>query len=829
MNAGILFGIIALIVVIILFWPAAKAKKEGFKPVPAQPAPLPAAAPDATLGADRMPAAPYIGGNSQAPRPFTDPALTKASLYQLQNLAEDLKGFQAYELPQLQDRADPAIQLPLQNIQADTKRVQDEVSVLSRNPGIQSQLTLQDVESIRANLSYLQRKNRVLSGVGLTSSVVEGFDGSAGSQAPVATNFKIYNYTSNSALFSNTAASEPGFTSTVFNALAGVLQTQAQEVASKYNISKTYTVAYVDPNSNSNPSVTMSGSLSRTTNFTSAMILSVLNNTSITSADVPILIVPRQSFQSNALGYHSIATNSSGDPISFIVIDLTTIIDSSSTTNPAKDLFTKTISHEIIEVIGDPYTNVYAQNELNGIMYFKELCDPVQELSYVQSTFTLSDYVYPSWFQASGAEPFHKYGEQTSPTPASSKKITAPFQLKLGNGYILGKYMGKRGMINGMGSSANIYKFVFDDGSTPLIITPIRDEQINSAIDRLNNLSVPDANKAELAADIVRLNTMKNIPDSDTQREKRMGRNILAEMIAYYENLAKGSGSSGSSSGSSQDNNETPTPATKAELTDLVAKLTAEIARLSASGTTDSVVQARISVLNRIKGDVQAVIDKVDNGDIEEKDITITSQEVSKTLTFIKNPNLPLSQLVEDTPGVPAWLKYFVPDLKDDTIKKFLDGFSWAVSMDYTSKNKALAGSCGAPVNQSCKGAGSSDESDDSWKSSWDISGSDGSWPGPNYSSDSASADSLFGLAPASKPAGKFDWKGRTQHICQQISASGFEPSDFGCLPADAVGADFNWRGQAKRVCSRAATHADPGFPESLGCPAPDWAGWSKA
>ena len=93
--------------------------------------------------------------------PYRDPALETATYKRLAELRQDLAGFLGFEAKGLQEQGDPAIQLPLGTLRSDYQRVSDEVDVLKRNPGLNSQLTLRDVNDIQANLDYLRRKYRL--------------------------------------------------------------------------------------------------------------------------------------------------------------------------------------------------------------------------------------------------------------------------------------------------------------------------------------------------------------------------------------------------------------------------------------------------------------------------------------------------------------------------------------------------------------------------------------------------------------------------------------------------------------------------------------------
>jgi hypothetical protein len=102
---------------------------------------------------------------------YEDPALKKAAATRIQSALQSIKGFLLNEAPGLQTLGDPSVVLPLETARADAQRLEDEFNVLSRNPGIQSTLTDDDLNKIEANLGYLQRKWRLSA----NSVAVEGF------------------------------------------------------------------------------------------------------------------------------------------------------------------------------------------------------------------------------------------------------------------------------------------------------------------------------------------------------------------------------------------------------------------------------------------------------------------------------------------------------------------------------------------------------------------------------------------------------------------------------------------------------------------------------
>ena len=138
--------------------------KEGFQPVPS---PLSLTADSASAGGSKskgvtgyvsdLPSAPITDLAASASLPYQDPALVKSSLQMINELKQDMDGFATREMPHMKDKSDPTIQLPLTRFQGDHQRVKDELAVLKANPGLQSQITVEQLTSMGANLRFLQR------------------------------------------------------------------------------------------------------------------------------------------------------------------------------------------------------------------------------------------------------------------------------------------------------------------------------------------------------------------------------------------------------------------------------------------------------------------------------------------------------------------------------------------------------------------------------------------------------------------------------------------------------------------------------------------------
>jgi hypothetical protein len=84
--------------------------------------------------------------------------------------------------------------------------------------------------------------------------------------------------------------------------------------------------------------------------------------------------------------------------------------------------------------------------------------------------------------------------------------------------------------------------------------------------------------------------------------------------------------------------------------------------------------------------------------------------------------------------------------------------------------------------------------------------------------------------AKLNAPKGSFDWKNRTESICDQIARRGLDPLDFGCIARGSLMSPaYSWRGHAKMVCGRLGATLDPDLPVTCGCPPQEWKGWTRS
>ena len=132
------------------------------------------------------------------------------------------------------------------------------------------------------------------------------------------------------------------------------------------------------------------------------------------------IVVSDNSDKAGALGYHDLT--SKGLPLGKVFAE-SDIQSNSSWTND--------LSHEVLEMLGDPDINLAAYREEKGrvVFYAYEVCDPCEDDpdGYEIGGVLVSDFVFPAWFEG-----FRKEG---STQFDFRKHISKPFQL-LPNGYI---------------------------------------------------------------------------------------------------------------------------------------------------------------------------------------------------------------------------------------------------------------------------------------------------------------------------------------------------------------------------------------------------------
>lgn len=104
--------------------------------------------------------------------------------------------------------------------------------------------------------------------------------------------------------------------------------------------------------------------------------------------------------QADALGYHDCTPD--GRP--YAKVFLQPILDSGGTLTSGANSLSVTVSHEVLEIMGDVYANFWADGP-KGVGYALELCDPVENDYYNLDGIAVSNFVGPRWFRP-GAGPY---------------------------------------------------------------------------------------------------------------------------------------------------------------------------------------------------------------------------------------------------------------------------------------------------------------------------------------------------------------------------------------------------------------------------------------
>jgi len=272
-------------------------------------------------------------------------------------------------------------------------------------------------------------------------------------------------------------------------------------------------------------------------------------------------------------------------------------------------------------------------------------------------------------------------------------------------------------------------------------------------------------------------------------------------------------------------------PATVDDLSTFLSRIQGEILRLSASGTTDPSITARVGALTKMQNDVQTIVDKVHQGTIRELDIPILKSDLDKAFPVLGKPSEPLPQLLKAA-QLPAGLANALPsnlkkdpdttrligEMVDKYAQQFLQGVRATLRVEYEP----------APSSKAMEEASSVATS--GFPSVMDLH----SVSGRPFQMAAQPPKMTDPFAPTPMDAGRgpshFDWEGRAKEIEAQIVKRGLEPKDFGVMPKGTkTSAEFSWRGYPRMMCTRLQATMDPALPETCGCPPLDWSGWRSA
>jgi hypothetical protein len=290
--------------------------------------------------------------------------------------------------------------------------------------------------------------------------------------------------------------------------------------------------------------------------------------------------------------------------------------------------------------------------------------------------------------------------------------------------------------------------------------------------------------------------------------------NVVGRSLEGFENM----------NGESGNNGQIATPK---DLENFIARISAEILRLAASGTTDPVINARVVALTQMKSNVQTILDQVQSGALMPVEIPIMKRDLDKAFPILGKTDEPLPQIIQ-TLGLPPGLANLLPSniqnnpnitreinkLIDKYADTVVNGVSASFAVKYTSPNEKMR-------------ALSSTIDKNGFPSVADLD----NVCNQKFMPDGGEAPVTDKLAPKPEDAGRgpshFDWKTRAKEIEGQIKKRGLNSKDFGVMPdSTKVSNEFSWKGYARMICTRLQATMDPSLPETCGCPPLDWSGW---
>ena len=171
--------------------------------------------------------------------------------------------------------------------------------------------------------------------------------------------------------------------------------------------------------------------------------------------------------QPDALAYHDLTPD--GLPESKVFVK-TTLDDNESVSVSA--------SHELVEMLVDPGTNMMTTGPDPKTIYAYESADPVEALSFDVQGMSMSDFIYPSYF-----ETFHKKG---SVQFDHMNKVTKPFQILSGG-----------------------YQIIFKSGKWSQVFGSVRKEKAFQKEDRRGHRSEMRKAKKLLPADLKKIKRLQ--------------------------------------------------------------------------------------------------------------------------------------------------------------------------------------------------------------------------------------------------------------------------------------------------------------------------------
>jgi len=326
------------------------------------------------------------------------------------------------------------------------------------------------------------------------------------------------------------------------------------------------------------------------------------------------------------------------------------------------------------------------------------------------------------------------------------------------------------------------------------------------------------ADSKNLYQEITVLERNPGVPSSLTQQQVadiQEGLTFLQRKVRLFQTAGVISGGSEGF----EDMQPSKTRATKDDLLGLQTRTYGAILSLSASGTVDPIVQARIKKLQAMYTDVTDIITKLDKGLLTATDIPAFKEDINQILPNLDKPNTGIMDVFAQGDGkqlnpVEQQLASLVgQEQASNVFKNLVNKGSFKIELNYgdNSYSKKMQ------INED--GTIGSDNTNGALHNHAPF---DNTMPGVEDRNETATCGKKN-----TKPGG-LDWKKRAENICEQTRLRGLDPQDFGCIkPNSMMSPAYSWRGHTKMICGRLAATTDPNLPTVCGCPPANWKGWS--
>jgi len=345
----------------------------------------------------------------------------------------------------------------------------------------------------------------------------------------------------------------------------------------------------------------------------------------------------------------------------------------------------------------------------------------------------------------------------------------------------------------------------------------------------------------QLRADSQKLQAEISVLDKNPGIDSQLTQQDLADIegsLMFLQRKVRLFQTSGVISGTEgfQDSGAGKTKATNDELVAFQKRIYGAILTLSASGTIDPVVQARIQALQTMYTDVTDIITKLANGTMQASNVPVYAEDINSVLPNLENTSQNINNIFNQPSGkkltpIEQELATMVGEENATSVFNNLrDRGMFRVTVDLGYN---VHGPSNTPIfsqkMQLQEDGTMGPEKISEQISQYELAPKPPVMPmGVDLPFDSSTLGMDDRAISKDSSVSRFDWKKRASSICEQIKLRGLEPEDFGCIPnGSLMSPAYSWRGHTKMVCGRLGATMDPGLPVTCGCPPSNWKGWT--